>query len=46
MEILLLLIPLSVTLVGFIAAALFWGVNTGQMEVTQQDGEKILQDPD
>jgi cbb3-type cytochrome oxidase maturation protein len=43
MEILYLLIPLSVILVFFILAALWWAVNRGQFEDVEAEGERILQ---
>lgn len=43
MEILYLLIPLSVILIFFILAALWWAVNKGQFEDIEAEGERILQ---
>ena len=42
MDILYLLIPLSVVLVFFILAALWWAVYRGQFEDVDREGERIL----
>ena len=42
MDILYLLIPLSVALVFFILAGLWWAVNRGQSEDIEAEGERIL----
>lgn len=42
MDILYLLIPLSVALVSFILAGLWWAVNRGQFEDIEAEGERIL----
>jgi len=42
MDILYLLIPLSVVLVFFILAGLWWAVNLGQFEDIEVEGERIL----
>jgi cbb3-type cytochrome oxidase maturation protein len=42
MDILYLLIPLSVALVCFILAGLWWAVNRGQFEDIEAEGERIL----
>lgn len=42
MDILYLLIPLSVALVFFILAGLWWSVNRGQFEDIEAEGERIL----
>ena len=44
MEILYLLIPLSVLLVLFILGGLWWAINRGQFDNTEQEGERILRD--
>lgn len=42
MDILYLLIPLSVVLVLFVLAGLWWAVYQGQFENVEQEGERIL----
>ena len=42
MDILFLLVPLSVALVFFILAALWWAVHSGQFEDIEAEGERIL----
>ncbi len=42
MDVLFLLIPLSVGLVLFILAGLWWAVYRGQFEGIEQEGERIL----
>lgn len=42
----LLLIPLSLLFVLFIAVALWWAVFSGQFEDTNKEGEAILKDDD
>jgi len=42
MDILYLLIPLSVALVFFILAGMWWSVNCGQIEDIEAEGERIL----
>lgn len=44
MEILLLLIPLSLLLVGLAAAIFIWAVNNGQFEHLDQHGFDVLDD--
>ena len=45
MDILYLLIPLSVVLVFFILAGLWWAVDRGQFEDLEGEAERILRDP-
>ena len=42
MDILYLLSPLSVVLVFFMLAGLWWAVNRGQFEDIEVEGERIL----
>lgn len=42
MDILYLLIPLSVGLVFFILAGLWWAIHRGQFEDIEAEGERIL----
>ena len=42
MDILYLLIPLSVALVFFILAGLWWAVNRGHFDDIEAEGERIL----
>jgi cbb3-type cytochrome oxidase maturation protein len=42
MEILALLIPLSVALVLLIGAGLYWAVNSGQFEITDQQIDDLM----
>ena len=44
MDILYLLVPLSVALVFFILAGLWWAVEGGQFEDIEAEGRRILQD--
>jgi len=44
MDILYLLIPLSVALVFFILAGLWWAIDRGQFEDIEADGDGILRD--
>ena len=44
MDILYLLIPLSVVLVFFILAGLWWAVYRGQFEDVESEGARILDD--
>lgn len=44
MDILYLLIPLSVLLVLFILAGLWWAIHQGQFDSVEQEGERILRD--
>ncbi len=44
MEILYLLIPLSVVLVFFILAGLWWAIDRGQFEDIEREAERILED--
>ncbi|ABD69655.1 cytochrome oxidase maturation protein, cbb3-type [Rhodoferax ferrireducens T118] len=44
MDILYLLIPLSVILVFFILAGLWWAIYRGQFEDIESEGERILKD--
>ena len=46
MEILYLLIPLAVVLVGLAVAALLWAVKTGQYEDMEGPAYRILMDDD
>lgn len=44
MEILYLLIPLSVVLVFFILAGIWWAINKGQFDDIEAEGTRILKD--
>lgn len=44
MDILYLLIPLSVVLVFFVLAGLWWAIHSGQFEDVSSEGERILKD--
>jgi cbb3-type cytochrome oxidase maturation protein len=44
MDVLLLLIPLSVALVFFILAGLWWAIDQGQFEDMDAEGERILRE--
>lgn len=44
MDVLYLLIPLSVALVLFVLAGLWWAVYRGQFDDLDQEGERILRD--
>jgi cbb3-type cytochrome oxidase maturation protein len=46
MEIIYLLIPLSLVLVGLIIAGFFWAVNSGQFDDLEGPAYRILQDQD
>ena len=46
MEIIYLLIPLSLILVGLIIAGFFWAVNSGQFDDLKGPAYRILQDED
>lgn len=46
MEIIYLLIPLSIVLVGLIIVGFFWAVNSGQFDDLQGPAYRILQDKD
>ena len=46
MEIIYLLIPLSIILVGLIIAGFFWAVNSGQFDDLEGPAYRILQDKD
>lgn len=46
MEILYLLIPISIILVGFLAWILYWSVKAGQFDDLEGPGEAILMDDD
>lgn len=46
MEIIYLLIPLSIVLVGLIIAGFLWAVNSGQFDDLQGPAYRILQDKD
>jgi len=46
MEIIYLLIPLSIILVGLIIAGFFWAVNSGQFDDLEGPAYRILQDDD
>ncbi len=43
MDILYLLIPLSVVLVFFILAGLWWAIYRGQFDDIEREGERILE---
>lgn len=43
-DILYLLIPLSVVLVFFILAGLWWAIHRGQFDDMEAEGERILKD--
>lgn len=44
MDILYLLIPLSVVLVFFILAGLWWAIHRGQFDDIEAQGDRILKD--
>jgi cbb3-type cytochrome oxidase maturation protein len=46
MEIIYLLIPLSIILVGLIIAGFLWAVNSGQFDDLEGPAYRILQDQD
>ncbi len=46
MEILYLLIPIALVLIGLIAAALLWSVKSGQMDDLEGPAHRILMDDD
>ena len=46
MEIIYLLIPLSIILVGLIIAGFLWAVNSGQFDDLEGPAYRILQDKD
>ncbi len=46
MEVLLLLIPLSLVLVGVILWAVFWAVRSGQFDDMEGPAHRILMDDD
>lgn len=46
MEILYLLIPLSMLLLGVIVAVLFWAIRSGQFEDLEGPAHRILMDDD
>lgn len=46
MDILYLLVPLSVVLVFFILAGLWWAIDRGQFEDIEAEGARILQESD
>ena len=46
MDILYLLIPLSVALVGVIVAAFFWAIRSGQFDDLEGPAHRILLDDD
>jgi cbb3-type cytochrome oxidase maturation protein len=46
MDVLYLLIPLSLVLVGFIVWAFFWAVRSGQMDDLEGPGHAVLMDDD
>jgi cbb3-type cytochrome oxidase maturation protein len=46
MEILILLIPLSLVLVGVIAWFILWAVRSGQFEDLEGPGQSIIMDDD
>ena len=46
MDILYLLIPLSVSLVFFILAGLWWAIDRGQFDDIESEGARILEDRD
>ena len=46
MDILFLLVPLSVVLVGVVGVSLFWAIGSGQFEDVEEEGLSILYDKD
>lgn len=46
LDILFLLIPLSVVLAAAIGVVLFWAVNSGQFETSEEDGAQVIADDD
>jgi len=44
MDILYLLVPLSVVLVFFIIAGVWWAIHHGQFDDVEKEGERILND--
>lgn len=46
MESLYLLIPMSLVVIGFIVAVLYWSVKNGQFEDLEGPGHEILMDDD
>ena len=46
MDIVLLLIPLSLILVGVVAWAIFWAVRSGQFDDMEGPAHRILMDDD
>ena len=46
MESLYLLIPMSLVVIGFIVAVLYWSVKNGQFEDLEGPGHAILMDDD
>lgn len=44
MEILYLLVPLSVVLVFFILAGVWWAIHSGQFDDIEKEGERILKE--
>jgi len=44
MDILYLLLPLSVVLVFFIIAAIWWAIHSGQFDDIDKEGERILKE--
>ena len=46
MEIIFLLIPLSLLLIGLIVALLFWAIRSGQYEDLEGPAHRVLMDDD
>jgi len=46
MDIIYLLIPIAIVLVGFGTAAFFWSVNSGQFDDLESPAHRILYDDD
>ncbi len=44
MDVLYLLIPLSVVLVFFVIAAIWWAIHRGQFDDLEKEAERILED--
>jgi len=44
MDILYLLVPLSVVLVFFIIAGVWWAIHSGQFDDIEKEGERILKE--
>jgi cbb3-type cytochrome oxidase maturation protein len=46
MDVLFLLIPLSVLLIGLIGAILYWAIHSGQYDDLEKPGHDVLLDDD